>query len=222
MERLYYNTPCRLKLGPLSQAQLRARTAYFINLSAIIIINIGLLIWMPGSSKAAYESLQQALYTLNQEILVKNTAATASSIVLPQAGIPAVKKEDPEFVKITKLIGKTYGISPDLLWALAMVKSDGNPDFVSKDGALGLLGLSPALLSRYEGVEAFNVYDNIEIGAEYLRELLDNYHGDVDQAVAAFLTGPTLLEQNAGFPVYPLVEKDLRRVMILIHSRTDS
>jgi hypothetical protein len=80
-------------------------------------------------------------------------------------------------------------------WLRAVLRAESNGDAksISRKGAIGLMQLMPAtyaeLRTRYGlGADPFDPHDNIQAGAAYLRELLDQYgeHG----FLAAYNAGP--------------------------------
>ncbi len=93
-------------------------------------------------------------------------------------------------------------LDADLLCALITVETSGtwNPELVSKNGAMGLMQLLPAIavfVAYYENISwqapeevLLDPLYNIRIGARYLSTLVENY--DVDGGLAAYECGPSL------------------------------
>jgi len=50
--------------------------------------------------------------------------------------------------------------------------------------------------------DSFDPAQNIHGGAAYLRQLLDQYHGDAQKALAAYNAGPHRVRQYNGVPPY--------------------
>jgi hypothetical protein len=85
------------------------------------------------------------------------------------------------------------------LRAVMRVESGGDAKSVSRKGAIGLMQLMPAtyaeLRTRYGlGADPFDPHDNIQAGAAYLRELLDQY-GERG-FLAAYNAGPGRYEDH--------------------------
>ena len=87
-----------------------------------------------------------------------------------------------------------FGIPARWIAAVIAVESAGDPDAVSRAGAMGLMQIMPAtyaeLRRRYRlGADPFAPRDNVLAGVGYLRELLDRF--GVAGAFAAYNAGPT-------------------------------
>ncbi len=95
---------------------------------------------------------------------------------------------------------REFALDADLLRGLMAAESGGDPEAVSRAGAVGLLQLMPATAAA-EAVR-LRVRDyaparltegplNVRLGASYLSRLLRRFHGHVPFAVAAYNAGPT-------------------------------
>jgi peptidoglycan DL-endopeptidase CwlO len=85
-----------------------------------------------------------------------------------------------------------------LLYAVAKVESDLQPDAFSSAGAGGLLQVMPET-ARSLDLDAAGVRTNVLAGARYLRLMLDRFQS-TDLALAAYNAGPTLVERSGGIP----------------------
>lgn len=83
---------------------------------------------------------------------------------------------------------KQYGLDPDLLRAQARVESNFNPGAVSPQGAVGLMQLLPAT-AKSLGVDPTDATQSIYGAAALMRQNLDRYNGNLEQAVAAYHGG---------------------------------
>ena len=90
-------------------------------------------------------------------------------------------------------------ISPALLAALVWQESRWNPQAISRKGAMGLAQLMPAT-ARGLGVNPADPIANLNGGARYLRQLLDQFGGDVEKALAAYNAGPGRVRNAGGVP----------------------
>jgi soluble lytic murein transglycosylase-like protein len=98
--------------------------------------------------------------------------------------------------------GKTHGIDPRLLAAVARQESRFNPAAVSPVGACGIMQLMPAT-ARFLGVSnVFDARQNVFGGARYLRTLLDTFHGDLNLTLAAYNAGPGAVQKYDGVPPF--------------------
>ena len=90
-------------------------------------------------------------------------------------------------------------VSPTLLAALVWQESRWNPQALSRKGAIGLAQLMPAT-ARDLGVNPLDPVANLNGGARYLRQLLDQFDGDVEKALAAYNAGAARVRSAGGVP----------------------
>jgi len=90
-------------------------------------------------------------------------------------------------------------VSPRLLSALVWQESRWNQAAISPKGAIGLAQLMPAT-ARDLGVNPADPAANLNGGARYLRQLLDQFDGDVERALAAYNAGPGRVRSSGGVP----------------------
>ena len=108
---------------------------------------------------------------------------------------------------------KRHRIDPALVKAVIRTESDFIADARSPKGALGLMQLMPATARRHNVDRAFDPYENIEGGTRHLRLLLDEYHGNVRLALAAYNAGGSAVSRHGGIPPYPETIEYLQRVL---------
>ena len=90
-------------------------------------------------------------------------------------------------------------VSPSLLAALVWQESRWNAQAISPKGAMGLAQLMPAT-ARDLGVNPADPIANLNGGARYLRQLLDQFDGNVEKALAAYNAGPGRVRSAGGIP----------------------
>jgi len=104
-----------------------------------------------------------------------------------------------QYAAALKQAAASANVSPTLLSALVWQESRWNPQAVSPKGAMGLAQLMPAT-ARYLGVNPADPVQNLTGGARYLRQLLDQFDGDVERALAAYNAGPGRVRSAGGVP----------------------
>lgn len=82
------------------------------------------------------------------------------------------------------------GLDPQLLLQQALAESSLNQTAKSSAGAIGVMQLEPATAAGL-GVNPYDTAQNIQGGAAYMAQLLDQYGGDQQKALAAYNAGPT-------------------------------
>ena len=108
---------------------------------------------------------------------------------------------------------RRYNLDWRLIAALIEVESGFNPWAISPRGAIGLMQVIPETAILYGITDLFNPRDNIRVGVAYLRYLMDTYHGDVEQALAAYNAGPGPVARYGGLPPYRETQIYVRRVL---------
>ena len=90
------------------------------------------------------------------------------------------------------------GIDPDLMRAMIQCESRYDPKAKSPFGAMGLMQLMPKTATRFGATDPWQVDQNLQAGAKYLRFLLDRYHGDTVRAVMAYNAGETAVDRSGS------------------------
>jgi len=103
-----------------------------------------------------------------------------------------------------EIASRMHDVSLDVLLAVAAAESAWDPDARSHANAHGIMQIQWPGTARHLGVtrvsELYNPCLNIELGARYLRELLDRNGGDLERALAAYNYGPSRIEGVAVLP----------------------
>ncbi len=121
-------------------------------------------------------------------------------------------ESDGTFSGMVAAAAEKYQVDPKLISAVAEVESGGNQDAVSSAGAVGVMQLMPGTAEAL-GVNPYDKEQNIEGGAKYLRQMLDDFDGDVRRAVAAYNAGPRAVKEYGGVPPYPETQDYVERVL---------
>jgi len=97
---------------------------------------------------------------------------------------------------------RLHQVGSDLVKAVIAVESEFDQWAVSSKGARGLMQLMPDT-ARLLGVgDSFDARQNIFAGTQYLRQMLDQFGGDIDLALAAYNAGPNAVLRYGGIPPY--------------------
>jgi len=110
-------------------------------------------------------------------------------------------------------VAERYHLNEALLAAVAQAESAFNPRAVSADGAMGIMQLMPGTARRLGVLDPFDLEANLDAGARYLREQLDQFGGDVALALAAYNAGPGAVLRYGGMPPYPETRRFVARVL---------
>jgi hypothetical protein len=126
----------------------------------------------------------------------------------PRAGLT------PEIQGLLAKASRQHGVPLDLLTQVVSRESRGNPGAVSPKGAVGVMQLMPATAADL-GLKESELTDpakNIDAGARYLRQLLDDNHWDRKLALAAYNAGPGAVKKYGGVPPYKETQQYVRGV----------
>lgn len=99
---------------------------------------------------------------------------------------------------------RMHGVPLDVLLAVAATESNWDPDARSDANAHGIMQIQWPGTARHLGVrrvsELYNPCLNIELGARYLRQLMDDNGGDLERSLAAYNYGPTRIAAVQKLP----------------------
>jgi soluble lytic murein transglycosylase-like protein len=137
---------------------------------------------------------------------VVNSPASDQVVSLDGSALPqgAVTVVDPapvpqQYAAALDFAARSASISPSLLAALVWQESRWDAKAVSPKGARGLTQLMPGT-ARDLGVDPADPLANLLGGARYLRQLLDQFDGNVEKALAAYNAGPARVRSAGGVP----------------------
>lgn len=109
---------------------------------------------------------------------------------------------------------RRYNLPPGLIKGVIRAESNFQVSAVSQAGAQGLMQLMPATAIELGVENPFDIEQNIDGGARYLRQMLDNFGGDVKVALAAYNAGPGAVEKYGGqIPPYQETTHYINRVL---------
>ena len=103
---------------------------------------------------------------------------------------------------IFKEASETYGVSYQLLTAMAKQESNFQADATSKSGAMGIMQLMPQTAAALGCENAYDPQQNIMAGAKYISQLLNKYDGNTAYALAAYNAGSGSVDKYGGIPPF--------------------
>ncbi len=125
----------------------------------------------------------------------------------------AAPPDSAYYETIREAAGK-YGVDPKLVSAVAEVESGFHQGAVSATGAVGVMQLMPETAESL-GVNPYDAEQNISGGAQYLKQMLDTFDGDLRKAVAAYNAGPEAVREYGGVPPYSETQQYVSSVLDL-------
>ncbi|HEV3331751.1 MAG TPA: lytic transglycosylase domain-containing protein [Bryobacteraceae bacterium] len=121
--------------------------------------------------------------------------------------------------EVDSLVGeaaKREDLDPALLRGVMEQESAFRPCALSPKGAMGLMQLMPATATQFGVHDPFDAGQSVDAGARFLKQLLQNYGGDVPKALGAYNAGPAKVNEVNGIPPIPETVEYIRRVMMLL------
>jgi len=112
-----------------------------------------------------------------------------------------------DVLQLLNTAAATYGVAPALAIEVANQESGGNQYNadgslkISPAGAIGVMQLMPGTAAQL-GVNPSDTAQNIDGGVRYLAQLLAQFNGDQQLALAAYNWGPGHVSQN-GYSNWP-------------------
>jgi soluble lytic murein transglycosylase-like protein len=109
---------------------------------------------------------------------------------------------------------RKYDLPPNLIKGVIRAESNFQVDAVSRAGAQGLMQLMPGTAKELGVENPFDIEENIDGGACYLRKMMDSFGGDLKVALAAYNAGPGAVQKYGGeIPPYQETERYINRVL---------
>ena len=161
----------------------------------------------------------EIVYDRSLIVRIEPDAAPAPPVqVMAEAPSPLPARP---FAGIIDAVSVRHGVPSALVYALIEVESAYRPAARSPKGAMGLMQLMPATVTRYEVTDPFDPTANIEAGTRHLRSLLDRYDDDVNRALAAYNAGEGPVRKFGGMPPYPETRRYVAKILELVAAQNE-
>jgi len=147
---------------------------------------------------------QLAAAAIQREAVRKQAELAAQYRTAPAASVEGTADCDPlpaaEITPVVDAAAQKHQVETRLLRGVIEQESAGRPCAVSAKGARGLMQLMPAAIDQFQVEDAFDPKQNVEAGAQFLKQLLEKYKGDLSLVLAAYNAGPAAVDQANGIP----------------------
>jgi soluble lytic murein transglycosylase-like protein len=166
---------------------------------------------MRAARSAAAEVTQYLGHESNQSANARIVAANSSHTAATSMDIDTAIEQ----------AAARHNVDPNLVRAVVKVESNFNPNAVSRKGAMGLMQLMPSTARQLKVENPFDPEQNVDAGVRQLKQLLDNYGGDVKLTLAAYNAGAGAVARSSGVPRYAETQNYVRRITKLYYSGSD-
>jgi soluble lytic murein transglycosylase-like protein len=110
-----------------------------------------------------------------------------------------------------------HNVDANLVRAVIKVESNFNSNAVSRKGAMGLMQLMPSTARSLKVQNPFDPDQNVDAGVRHLKQLLQNYNGDVKLTLAAYNAGSGAVARSAGIPRFAETQNYVRKITNLYY-----
>ena len=166
-----------------------------------------------NASPASNRLGSSLFYTGSDPVYLPTTLSYDNFNISSQVSPLVDKQSATDYDAIIQHAAAKYNIPEKLISSVIKQESNFNAGAVSNAGASGLMQLMPGT-AKYLGVT--NILDpaeNIMGGAKYLRQMLNQFDGNVETALAAYNAGPGTVKKYDGIPPYKETQNYVRKVM---------
>ena len=151
----------------------------------------------------------------------KNNKAVSSNNKPVKVAYNASITHNDSYHPIINKKAKENEVDPSLVTAVIRAESNGNPNAVSRKGAMGLMQLMPGTANDLQVKNPFDPEENIDGGTRYLRYLIERFNGNLTLALAAYNAGPKTVEKHGSVPPIAETRQYVRKVLAIYKGKTD-
>jgi soluble lytic murein transglycosylase-like protein len=177
--------------------------------------------WKPVSSAgtASMQAARSAAAEVSRYFGHESVQSANARIVAANAGGHQASQDEVDSSIV--MAAARHNVDPNLVRAVVKVESNFNSNAVSRKGAMGLMQLMPSTARSLNVKNPFDPDQNVDAGVRHLKQLLENYGGNVDLTLAAYNAGSGAVARSAGIPRYAETQNYVRRITNLYYGGVD-
>lgn len=122
------------------------------------------------------------------------------------------------YSSIIKQAAQKYDLPEKLISSVIRQESNFNANVVSGAGAQGLMQLMPGTAKFLGVTNSFDPLQNIMGGAKYIRQMLNQFDGNIEHALAAYNAGPGNVKKHGGIPPFKETQQYVTKVLGYLNS----
>jgi soluble lytic murein transglycosylase-like protein len=173
---------------------------------------------VPSAGTASMQAARSAAAEVSQYVHESAKSANAKIVEANFRGHQATAEEIEASIVMA---AARHNVDPNLVRAVVKVESNFNSNAVSRKGAMGLMQLMPATARSLNVKNPFDPEQNVDAGVRHLKQLLENYGGDVSLTLAAYNAGSGAVARNSGVPRFAETQNYVRRITNLYYGGFD-
>lgn len=165
-------------------------------------------------------SSQQLQYSGANQVFFPSTltAALAESKQYSRSAVELTTSTTKNYENIIQQAANKFDLPVRLISSIIQHESNFNSQAVSHAGAQGLMQLMPGT-AKFLGVKnSFDPEQNITGGARYLRQMLNQFNGNIEHALAAYNAGPGNVKKYGGIPPFKETQNYVNKVLNTFNS----
>jgi soluble lytic murein transglycosylase-like protein len=162
-----------------------------------------------GAQGAGTSDFASALQAATSSDAASGTTAGAEVAGSTGAGTGG----EAEYESLIDQAAARNGVDPAILHGLIEQESGFNASATSSAGAAGLTQLMPGTASSLGVANPLDPAESIEGGARYLGQLMGQFGGNAEDALAAYNAGPGAVQQYGGVPPYSETQSYVAKVL---------
>lgn len=132
---------------------------------------------------------------------------------VPTDRINNIAEKISQYDEIINSASEEFGIPTNLIKSVIAAESAGNSSAVSSAGAKGLMQLMDGTAKDLGVDDSFSPAQNIMGGTNYLNQMLNQFDGSLELALAAYNAGPGNVQKYNGIPPFEETQKYVSRVL---------
>jgi soluble lytic murein transglycosylase-like protein len=169
----------------------------------------------PATTNADFASALQAATTADASAASgpSSSATGYPGLTYDAANGVAGGGEAGDYESLIEQAAARNGVDPAVLHGLIEQESGFDPSASSSAGASGLTQLMPGTASSLGVANPLNPAESIEGGARYLGQLMTQFGGNTEDALAAYNAGPGAVQQYGGIPPYAETQSYVTKVL---------
>jgi soluble lytic murein transglycosylase-like protein len=174
---------------------------------------------VPSAGTASMKAARSAAAEISQYFGRESSQSANARIVAANARGHQASQEEIDASIV--MAAARHNVDPNLVRAVVKVESNFNSNAVSRKGAMGLMQLMPSTARSLKVKNPFDPDQNVDAGVRHLKQLLENYGGDVNLTLAAYNAGSGAVARSAGIPRYAETQNYVRRITNLYYGGFD-